>query len=196
MRNLQKSLHKIAVDTAALISLVHGGILDLVLSQFKVIVSNVIMEELERVTKFKDSDGRAAKKVLKKKDKLEIQQVTKNELSEFLSTRVNPGEASCIVIAKKKDVKVLISDDFKAMAELEYHSKTHNFKVGLCAALIRTLMLRKKLKKDEARKIFEKIGNRRNWIGRPIYEYGKKLFRSALCFYNPIREFDNQNSKQ
>jgi len=167
-------LPKIAVDTASLISLVHGGILDLVLSGFKVIVSNIIMEELERVAKFKDSDGRAAKRVLSKKDELEIQEVAKNELSEFLSTRINPGEASCIVIAKKKEVKVLISDDFKAMAELEYYSKRYNFKVGLCSALIKTLMLRKKLKRDEARKIFEKIGNRRNWIGKPIYEYGKE----------------------
>lgn len=174
MRNLQKSLHKIAVDTATLISLVHGGILNLVLFQFKVIISDVIVEELERIAKFKDPDGRAAKKILSKKDKLETQEIAKNELSEFLSTRVNPGEASCIVIAKKKEVKVLISDDFKAMAELEYHSKKHNFKVGLCSALIKTLMLRKKLKRDEARKIFEKIGNRRNWIGKPIYEYGKE----------------------
>jgi len=35
-------------------------------------------------------------------------------------------------------------------------------------------MLRKKLKKGEAIKIFERIGNRRNWIGRPIYQYGKE----------------------
>jgi len=175
VRNLQKNLHKIAVDTAALISLVHGDILDLVLSQFKVIVSNVIMEELERVMKFKDPDGRAAKKILSKKDVLEIQEVTKNELDKFLSARVDPGEASCIVIAKKRDVKTLISDDFKAMAELAYYSKKYNFKVGLCSALIKTLMLRKKLKKGEAIKIFERIGNRRNWIGKPIYEYGKEM---------------------
>jgi len=171
---LQKNLHKIAVDTAALISLVHGDILDLVLSQFKVIVSNIIIEELKRVMKFKDPDGRAAKKILSKKNELEIQEVTKNELDKFLSARVDPGEASCIMIAKKRDVKVLISDDFKAMAELEYYSKKYNFKVGLCSALIKTLMLRKKLKKGEAIKIFERIGNRRNWIGRPIYEYGKQ----------------------
>ncbi len=174
MRNLQKNLHKIAVVTAAPISLVHGDILDLVLSQFKVIVSNIMIEELERVMKFKDPDGRAAKKILSKKDELEIQEVTKNELDKFLSARIDPGKASCIVIARKRNVKALISDDFKAMAELEYYSKKYNFKVGLCSALIEALMLRKKLKKGETIKIFERIGNRRNWIGRPIYEYGKE----------------------
>jgi len=37
-------------------------------------------------------------------------------------------------------------------------------------------MPRKKLKKGEAIRILERIGNRRNWIGRPIYEYRKERF--------------------
>jgi len=31
--------------------------------------------------------------------------------------------------------------------------------------------------RGEAIKILERIGNRRNWIGRPIYQYGKERLR-------------------
>lgn len=172
---MPKKLPKIVVDTATLISLVHGNILELALSEFEFLISNWIIEELNNTAKYKDIDAEAARAVLKQKKRLKIIRIKKAELEKFLSRRIDLGEASCIAIAGKEKVDTLISDDFKAIPELKYWSKKFGFDLGLCAILIKALVLKGKLNKEKAKKIFDRIGRKRGWIGRPIYDYGKKI---------------------
>ena len=168
-------MHRIVLDTSALISLAHGSILDLVLAEFQAITSDIVVEELKKTAQYEDPDGKAAEQVLERKERLEIREVGKGELEKLLSSRIDAGEASCVVLAKGKGIKALISDDFDAMHQLEYYSKEYRFELGLCAVLVKALVLRGKLEKKQGEEIFEKIAAKRGWIGRQIYEYGKGL---------------------
>lgn len=174
MRNLPKSSPKIVLDSSALISLMHGGILNLVLSEFEVVISSRVVEELEETSEYKDMDGKAANKALKQKDRLKIRKVKQKAIEEILTSRVHSGEASCIILAKDEEIEAMISDDFDAMNQLEYYSRVHDFALGLCSALIKALILREKLTAQEGEEIFDEIARKRNWMGRQIYKYGKK----------------------
>jgi len=172
---LPKSSPRIVVDTSALISLAHGSVLDLALEEFHFIVSDIVIKELEETSQYSDPDGKAAQEVLKRRSKLEIREVKPERFRSFLSGRVDPGEASCLVLAQIEEVKAFISDDFHAMHKLEYYSKKYSIKLGLCATLIKALTLKGRLSREEAIKIFDKIAQRRGWLGKAIYEYGKRL---------------------
>ncbi|MFQ6117422.1 MAG: hypothetical protein ACE5LQ_04060, partial [Candidatus Bipolaricaulia bacterium] len=124
---------------------------------------------------YDDPDGKAAEEVLRKKTKLETKEVKRKEFRNFLSSKIDAGEGSCVALAREEDIEALISDDFDAMHQLEYYSKQYHFELGLCAALVKALILRGRLKREQGEKIFDKIAAKRGWIGRQVYEYGKRF---------------------
>lgn len=172
---MPKNLHKVVLDSSALISLAHGEILDLVLSEFEVTVSRQVLEELEETADYEDADGKAANRVLKDRDSLTIEKVDSEAVEELLTSRVHSGEASCVLLAQEEEIEAMISDDFDAMNQLEFYSHKFNFQLGLCPVLIQTLVKRKKLTRNQGREIFDRIARKRGWFGRQIYEYGKKM---------------------
>lgn len=168
---------KVIIDTSSLISLVHGELLESVLSGFEVVVTKTVLSELEETAQFEDEGGEAAATVLKHQDELKISKAPREGVREVLTGSLDIGEATCIVLAKARGegIDALISDDFKAMAHLEYYSNKEEFDLGPCAVLIRALQLRGDLSKKKAGEAFERIAEKRDWMGRPIYEYGKKF---------------------
>ncbi len=171
---MPESSHKIVVDTSALISLAHGGIIDLILNEFKVVVSDIVLLELKETSKFNDEDGKAASKVLEGAGSMEVRDVLKRGIHEIVTSRMDEGEASCVLLAKEEDIEALISDDFRAMHQLQYFSQKYGFDLGLGAALIQALVFRGKLDKSQALNILERIAFKRGWIGRPIYRAYKQ----------------------
>ncbi len=167
-------MHKVVLDYSALISLAHGEILDLVLSEFEILVSKQVIEELEATSRYKDVDGKAASQVIRNKDQLKIKKVNQEKVENLLTSKIHLGEATCILIAQEEVIEALISDEFDTMYQLEYYSNKYSFDLGLYSTLIKALILRGELTKDEGKKIFDQIAQKRNWIGRKIYEYEKK----------------------
>ena len=176
MQHLPGSSRKIVIDTSALISLSHGGLLDLVLEEFRVVVSDLIIEELKKMAEYDDEDGKAAREILTEISRLEMRAIDMKEIGRIVTSRLDEGEASCVLLAQAEDIEALISDDFKAMHQLQYYSSQHSFDLGLGAALIHALVLRGKLSKAEALESIERIASKRDWLGRSIYNaYTKSL---------------------
>ncbi len=166
---------KIVIDTSALISLALGSIVELVLKEFSVVISNLVLNEIEELASFNDDVGNAARTVLSLKNLIEIRTVNVDDVKPFLTSRVQIGEASCIVLVRNPETMALITDDFRAMHHLRSLSHVHNFELGLGAVLIRALLLRDKLNKTKALEVIDNILVRRNWLGGPIYRAYKKI---------------------
>lgn len=169
------SHRKIVIDSSALISLAHGSILEAVVQEFHVITSSVVWQELEATAGFDDPDGHAARRILSYKESLEIVDVSSQDFQKYLGRRVHAGEASCIALARGADA--FICDDFDALPYVELHCRGVDIEIGLCATLIQALVLRGKLGREEAHRVFDRIAERRGWLGKPLYEYGKRSLR-------------------
>jgi predicted nucleic acid-binding protein len=170
VRGLPESLRKIVIDTSALISLTHGDLLDLIADEFHLIISDLVLEELRNTAKFEDEDGKAAAEILKKIKKIEIRKVDQDLVNKLITSRIDAGEASCVVLAQANDIAAFISDDFRAMHELRVYALRFKFELGLGAVLIQALVFRGKITKAEALNCLSLIASKRNWMGRPIYE--------------------------
>jgi predicted nucleic acid-binding protein len=170
-------LRKIVIDTSALISLAHGDLLDLIAEEFQLVISDLVLEELRNTARFEDEDGKAAAQILKKIKKLEIRSVDQELVSQLVTSRIDAGEASCVVLAQAKDIAAFISDDFRAMHELRAYALRYEFELGLSAVLVQALVIRGKLTKAEALNYLSLIASKRNWMGRPIYEAYKQILR-------------------
>ncbi len=170
---MPESLRKVVIDSSALISLAHGEVLSLAVQEFQLIISKQVLAELEATAKFNDLDGHAAQHVLAHRELLTISDVSEIDFQEYMGRKVHAGEASCVALARQAEA--LICDDFDALPYLEPHSHKLGIVVGLCSMLIQALVIRGKLTKDEARAVFERIAEKRGWLGRPLYEYGRKL---------------------
>lgn len=167
------SLRKVVVDSSALISLAHGGVLPIVLQEFQLIISQWVLAKLEATARFNDLDGRAAQRVLAHRELLTIFDVSESDFEEYLGRKVHVGEASCVALARHAEA--FICDDFDALPYLELRCRKLGMVIGLCSVLIQALVIRGKLTKDEARAVFERIAEKRGWLGRSLYEHGKKF---------------------
>lgn len=172
---MPKNLPKIIADSSALISLAHGQLLELTLKEFEIVISNWILQELEQTARFADPDGQAAQKVLAQRDLLKVVEVSEADFRNYLGRKVHAGEASCLPLARQQDAVAFVCDDFDALPYLDHHSQELGIEVGLCPVLIQALILRGRLTRDEGRAAFARIAERRDWLGRPLYEYGEKL---------------------
>lgn len=174
---MPESLRKIVMDSSALISLVHGGLLDLVLKEFAILISEQVLQELKQTAKFDDPDGQAAKEVLARRKFFTIVEVPKAGFQSYLGRKVHEGEASCLPLVSQQDADAFICDDFDALPYLEVHCRELGIEVGLCSVLIQALILRGELTLEEGHAAFDGIAAKRGWLGRPLYEYGKKALR-------------------
>jgi predicted nucleic acid-binding protein len=161
----------IVADTSALVSLASGSVLDLFLDEFEVVVSEVVFEELEDLSQEDDLTAENAEKVLASKDLMELREVG-GELP--VSSRVDEGEASCVVVARELNADFLITDDLRALPGIE--SMVGEDKVAISPIVIRALTERGVLDMDEALSKLERIGDRRDWLHRPIFRRARKLF--------------------
>ena len=166
------------LDTSSLVSLVHGDLLDRTLAEFRVTISNFVRDELQQMSAFDDADGRAATDVLARLDDLDLREVARAEVDPLRTSKIDEGEASCVVLAQDPEVAALISDDFEAMHQMQAYAQKHGFDLGLGAVVVHALRKRGRLSQADALERLDRIATRRGWMGRPIYRAYRRAVES------------------
>lgn len=160
----------IVFDTSALISLATAEVLETVLNEFEVHTTETVVEELRDTSEYNDQSGKAAKTVL---TELNLITVHETDNSEFQSSRIDSGEGSCIHLVKELDAEFLITDDYRALPELQ---TLVDSKVAISPILLKALVKRNLLTDHEAVSRLEQMAENRDWLESPIYRHATRLF--------------------
>ena len=141
----------IVADTSALITLASIDIFDLVLEEFDIHTSVTAVEELEDTAEYNDSHGKAADGVLQHRDQFTVHDASRTD---FQSSRIDGGEGSCADLARDLDADFLITDDLRALPELQTLSGTQ---VAISPIVLKALVKRDVLDEEEAVAKFEPV---------------------------------------
>ena len=87
----------------------------MLLTEFDVHSTEPVIKELEETSEYDDRHGDAAQVVLDNRDQITVHDIQ----GEFTSSRVDEGEGSCALLIKKIDAEFLITDDLRALPELQ-----------------------------------------------------------------------------
>lgn len=159
----------IVADTSALISLASIDLLDTLLTEFDVHTTELVVEELERTAEYEDSHGNAAQTVLDNLDMIDAHQVN----GELTSSRVDEGEGSCALLTKETDADFLITDDLRALPELQ---TVADAKVAISPIVLKALVQREVIERKDALNKIDDLAETRDWLGAPIYRRAQNLF--------------------
>jgi predicted nucleic acid-binding protein len=160
----------IVADTSALITLASIDIFDLVLEEFDIRISVTAVEELEDAAEYDDSHGKAADGVLQHRDQFTVHDASRTE---FQSSRIDEGEGSCADLARDLNADFLITDDLRALPELQTLSDTQ---VAISPIVLRALVKRDVLDEEEAAAKLEAAAENRDWLESLIYTKARNLF--------------------
>ncbi|CCQ34212.1 hypothetical protein HLRTI_000660 [Halorhabdus tiamatea SARL4B] len=159
----------IVADTSALVSLASIDRLDLLLAEFDVHTTETVVSELQETADYADSHGRAAQAVLDRKDDLTV-----NAVGEPIETgRIDAGEGSGAVLARERDAAFLITDDLRALPELQAVTEA---RIAISPIVLRALVKRDVLDVEDALADVERLAAERDWLGAPIYRRARELF--------------------
>ena len=160
----------IVVDTSAFVSLATVDVLSLVLDEFDVHTTETVVDELEATAEHDDVHGEAARAALDG-----LSDVTVHEAKErtFQSNRIDEGEGSCAVLAREERADFLVTDDLRALPELQTLSST---RVAISPIVLRALVDRGAITQEEALEMLDRMASDRSWLGRPVYRRARELF--------------------
>lgn len=159
----------IAADTSALVTLATIDLLDTFFTEFDVHTTETVVDELEVTAEYDDSHGDAAKTVLDHLDRITVHRIN----SEFSSSRVDAGEGSCACLTQELDMEFLITDDLRAVPELQ---TIVDARVAISPIILKALANRDVLTREEALGKLETAAEQRDWLESPIYRKAKGLF--------------------
>jgi predicted nucleic acid-binding protein len=159
----------IVADTSALISIASIDFLDTFLTEFNVHTTETVIEELEETSEYDDRHGDAAQTVLDNRNRINTHQVK----GEFTSSRVDQGEGSCALLTKEIEADFLITDDLRALPELQ---NVADAKAAISPIVLKALVKRDVLGQNEAVSKLDELAEQRDWLGAPIYRRAKSLF--------------------
>ena len=95
------------------------------------------------------------------------------ESPDLVTSRIDIGEASCVLAVRNINAQFLITDDYRALPELQQLVECD---VALSPIVLRALVKRGALSDDETTAMLETIADQRDWLGAPIYRYALELF--------------------
>ena len=160
---------KIILDTSAILSLASGDILETVIESIDCIVPTRVEEELRGISQNNTSLGSIAKSVL--------EFVGRDILVLKPSSLSFEGEIECAYLAKEqKNVLFVITDDTKAIKKIQNISKKE---VRFSTLLLFALIQKRKINREQAFTILEKMRVQRDWKNNIIYEQAKILLESV-----------------
>lgn len=162
----------LVVDTSAFVSLAIGDVLDVVTTEFEIVTTETVRDELRETAAYDDRHGDAAGQALDLIDDIDMLAVA-DEGDRVVTSRIDEGEASCVVAARETDAAFLITDDYRALPELRAAVES---RVALSPIVLRALVKRDVLDEAEARTAFETISAERDWLEAPIHRYARELF--------------------
>jgi predicted nucleic acid-binding protein len=166
----------IVADTSALVTLSAAGVLTIVLDEFGVHTTGVVVSELEETADYDDEHARAARDCLDRIDRIEVHEIDDSEDGGFESVRVDRGEGSCIRLAREAEAEFLLTDDLRALPELRALTEAQ---VAISPIVLRALIERGVLEPDEARRRLDAVAETRSWLGAPIYRRARSLLSTA-----------------
>lgn len=160
----------IVADTIALISIATIDTLESFLIEFDVHTSEVVVRELEETSGYDDRHGDAAEMVL---DNLERITLHSTQNRDFRSSRIDQGEASCALLTNELAAEFLITDDLRALPELQ---ALVDARVAISPILLKALVQRDVLEPEVAKQRLTKLAASRDWLSAPIYRRARALF--------------------
>ena len=163
----------IVADTSALISLATAQSLDVVLDEFDVHTTATVLDELGETADYDDSAGEAADIVLDQRDCFTVHAIEEDVVT---SSRIDPGEGSCSMLANQLGAVFLITDDVRALPELQNLTEAT---VAISPIILKALVKRDVLDGDEAEDRVDRLADERGWIDAPIYRRAKRLFEDG-----------------
>lgn len=161
----------IVSDTSSLLSLATGDLLEVFLNEFHGHTTETVTRELEETQEYDDIHATSAEEVLDNIDAITVHTV---EVDDTIPSRLDEGEASCAKLTHETDADYLITDDLRALPELEKVSKTE---VAISPIVIKALVKRDALTPDGAEVRLERIAENRDWLESPIYRRAKDILR-------------------
>lgn len=160
----------IVVDTSSFITLATAELLPLVLDEYDVHTTETVIEELTETAEYDDRDADAASTVLEHEAEIAVHGT---DSPGFESSRVDEGEGSCAVLTRNVDAAFLITDDLRSLPELQAVAAAN---VAISPILLKALVQRGKLSREEALEKLDRAAETRDWIGAPIYRRARRLF--------------------
>lgn len=161
----------IVADTSALVSLATASDEDVLFEEFDVHTTAAAIEELEDTAAYDDASGDAARSVLDERDRLSVHAV---ETPAIDSSRIDPGEASCIALVRNRDADFLLTDDHRALPELR---ALVDAQIATSPIVLKALVERDALAREAAVNRLEEMADDRSWLETPIYRDARRLFR-------------------
>lgn len=159
----------LVADTSALVSLAAAEVLDLVVAEYEVHTTAVVLTEIEETAEYEDVHGRAASRVLDARQTLTVHDCE----GDIRSTRIDAGEASCLALAADLDAAFLLTDDLRALPELQALTDAQ---VAISPLVLRALVTRDVLDTDDALERLDTLASELGWLGTPIFRRAKRLF--------------------
>lgn len=160
----------IVADTSALISIATIDTLESFLTEFDVHSTENVVAEIEATSGYDDPHGDAAETVLEKLDRVNVHSV---QSGDFRSSRVDQGEGSCAVLTNDVEADFLITDDLRALPELQ---AVVDARVAISPIVLKALVKRGVLDPAEAEHRLTLLTESRDWLGTPIYRRAQDLF--------------------
>lgn len=160
----------IVADTSALISLATANCLDLALTEFDIHTTATVQSELETTADYTDSHGEAARRVLDRLDRLTVHAIDERPVE---TSRIDSGEGSCVRLATRLEADFLITDDLRALPELQHATEAQ---VAISPIVLKALVNRGVLTRDDAMQRLDQLAETRDWLGAPIYRRAEQLF--------------------
>jgi len=160
----------LVVDTSAFVSLAVSGVYESVLDEYEIATTQVVWSELQATADYDDTHGEAAATVRSTREAVTILDCSGEA---FLTSRIDAGEASCVAAVRETGAAFLITDDYRALPELQ---QLVDCGVALSPIVLRALVKRDVLAEEAATAAFERVVDERDWLGAPINRYAKQLF--------------------
>jgi predicted nucleic acid-binding protein len=160
----------IVADTSALITLTAADTLGLLLEEFDVHTTETVIEELEDLASYGDETADHADTVLGRKDRVTSHSV---DTPECQSSRIDDGEGSCIQLTRNNEADFLITDDLRALPELQTLTET---RIAISPIVLKALVERGVLTQEGTRERLENAAEERDWLEAPIYRRARGLF--------------------
>lgn len=160
----------LVVDTSAFISLAVGGAIAETVDEFQIVTTRSVMRELEQTAAYDHRHGSGAADVVAHRESFEV---VESDGDRFVTSRIDAGEASCVAASRKLDADFCVTGDYRALPEIE---ELVPAPVVVSPIVLRALVKRGRLTEEDARAVFERIAEGRDWLGAPIYRYAGHLF--------------------
>jgi len=156
-----------------LVSLAFVDFLWYPLVSFELVIPPSVIEEIENL-KTKPEMKTIAEKILGTKSKFTIVQTRR------AATGPHRGERDCIQLCTEHGIEILILDDFRAIRRLKPAAIARDVKLLLSVFFVAHAAASGKITEKEAFAIYDRMAERRDWVGGRVYLAGKELLEKEL----------------